>query len=74
MAYPEFTFDAEADAAYVAFREVGRGAAARNVPVQDAAGQVGVVLDYSADGELLGVEILGAARSLDPALLDRYRG
>ncbi|CAM2864826.1 MULTISPECIES: DUF2283 domain-containing protein [Dermacoccus] len=65
------TFDAEADAAYVALGpDPGVGGVARSVPVDtgDEPG-IDVVLDVDANGRLVGVEVLGARRMLAPEVL-----
>jgi len=63
------TFDAEADAAYITLVPQDKpGRSVRNVEVESSAGSV--VLDFDAAGVLLGVEVLGATKTLDPAFLD----
>ena len=59
------TFDADADAAYISLT-IGRaeGRSVRNVEV-DSGKHGSVVLDFDADGVLLGLEVLGARRLLD---------
>lgn len=63
------TFDAEADAAYITLvPEIESGRPVRNVEVESTDGSV--VLDFDSAGVLLGVEVLGATKTLDPAFLD----
>ena len=60
------TFDAETDMAYVCLVDaVGPGEAVRQVAADDG----GAVLDYDAQGRLLGIELFGARRRLHPDLL-----
>ena len=47
------TFDREADALYIRFRE---GKAQRSNDISD-----GIVMDFDAEGEILGIEILHAS-------------
>jgi uncharacterized protein YuzE len=63
------TFDPAADAAYFHLvAEVPPGAAVEQVVVsRDAKGDV--VLDFDADGRLLGVEVIGAGALLDRTIL-----
>lgn len=53
----EVEYDRAADAAYFQFSAV---ASTRQVPLDD-----GRVLDYAADGSLVGVEILSPSRGVD---------
>ncbi|MDP3952984.1 DUF2283 domain-containing protein [Microbacterium sp.] len=63
------TYDAEADAAYITLvPEIEPGRPVRNAEVESAGGSV--VLDFDAAGVLLGVEVLGATRMLDAAILE----
>jgi len=61
------TYDAEADAAYVAFRHIEVGEAVENLVI-GRPGKGEVILDFSEAGTLLGVEIIGAL-DLAPAEL-----
>ncbi|MFN8498771.1 MAG: DUF2283 domain-containing protein [Anaerolineae bacterium] len=57
------TYDREADAMYIVFRDVQ---VAKTSHVQP-----GVILDYAADGELVGMEILSASRRMeDPQVIE----
>ncbi|MGX2997188.1 DUF2283 domain-containing protein [Streptomyces sp. JNUCC 64] len=61
-------YDASADMAYVYLVDgIAPGEAVRQVPTEDGA----AVLDYDADGRLLGVEVSEAGRRLHPDLLTR---
>ncbi|HWS35091.1 MAG TPA: DUF2283 domain-containing protein [Actinoplanes sp.] len=63
------THDREANAAYLAVeRVVPDGAAVENVVVERP-GRGDIVLDFDADGRLLGVEVIGADMLLSPAVL-----
>jgi len=66
---PVVRWDKEANAAYIAFKEVAAGEAARQLEVQDR-GQIVAVLDLSASGELLGVELLNARVQLPSSFRD----
>jgi uncharacterized protein YuzE len=64
------TYDGEANAAYLELEDdVGEGAAAENVVVERP-GRGDIVLDFDADGRLLGVEIIGATALLRTTVLD----
>jgi ketosteroid isomerase-like protein/uncharacterized protein YuzE len=63
------SFDPEADAAYLPLAEIRPGEAVRQVVVDDIPAEAEIVLDFSADGRLLGIEVIGATAILDPALL-----
>ena len=62
------TFDPSADAAYVTLTTVADPHSVRTVEVDSSAGG-SVVLDFDAQGRLLGVEVLAATRMLDPGFL-----
>jgi uncharacterized protein YuzE len=63
------TFDPEADAAYLNIEEIPPGAAVENVVV-GREGKGDIVLDFDADGYLLGVEIIGAEALVHAAALE----
>lgn len=65
-------YDAEVDAAYLALRPIDDGEAVEQVSV-DRPGLGTVVLDFTAAGELVGVEVLGAASILPATLLAESR-
>ncbi|MFI5497298.1 DUF2283 domain-containing protein [Actinoplanes sp. NPDC051859] len=64
------TFDPEADAAYLYLEEIPPGAAVQNVVVERD-GKGDIVLDFDADGYLLGVEVIGAEALVRAATLDK---
>ena len=62
------TYDGEADAAYISLvPECTPGRSVRNELVETDGGTV--VLDFDQTGVLIGVEVLGASRVLDPAIV-----
>jgi uncharacterized protein YuzE len=64
------TYDADADAAYIYVVDgIGAGGVAKTVPVDPA--EVGgmINLDFDADGQLLGIEILDASSYLPREIL-----
>ena len=61
------TYDETVDASYLALREIQAGEAVEQVVVERDGGEV--ILDFSAAGELLGVEVLGAHRILPSTIL-----
>lgn len=65
----ESTWDAEADAAYIDLRGEDESEAVEQVIAHTAQGRYEVILDLSAAGKLLGVEVLGAVEALDVAFL-----
>lgn len=68
------TFDPDADAAYIYVAdEIAAGAAVENLVVERD-GHGDIVLDFNAEGRLLGVEVIGARRLLgEPALSTAQR-
>ncbi|WP_431807803.1 DUF2283 domain-containing protein [Microbacterium paraoxydans] len=67
-----FSYDGEADAAYLGFGTIEAGESTRQVPMALPDGVRGeVILDFDADGHLLGVEILQASALLRPRDLER---
>ncbi len=54
-------FDAEADAAYVYFKEISEGEVAKTISLNDS---INVNLDKN--GKTLGIEILDASKNLPP--------
>jgi uncharacterized protein YuzE len=62
-----FEYDKEVDAAYLYLEyPIESGAAARTVKASES-----VALDFASDGHLLGIEILGASKTLSKkALMD----
>lgn len=63
-------WDRTVNAAYIGFREIGPGEAAKQLTVADEGGSIAAVLDFGADGELLGIELLDAERQLPRELRD----
>lgn len=64
MNYPKATWDRQANAASIEFKDVGVGEAETQMPVEDANGEIAAVLDFSSAGELLGIELLDAETQL----------
>ena len=64
------TWDRSANAAYVGFREIRPGEAVKQLEVTDKDGTTAAVLDFGADGELLGIELLDAERQMPRELRD----
>jgi uncharacterized protein YuzE len=56
-----FTYDPAANAAYLKLTE---GEFAESLPVADRSGHVALVVDVDADGQVLGIEFLDAARQV----------
>ncbi|PRY15799.1 DUF2283 domain-containing protein [Kineococcus rhizosphaerae] len=67
------TWDAEVDAAYINLRGDCTDLAWEQVIVDTGSKEYEVILDFSAAGRLLGVEVLGATAALDPALIRTLR-
>ena len=65
----EMTYDQEADAFYLALRPIAAGEAVEQVIV-GREGKGDVILDFSASGELLGIEVIGARGLLAKTVLD----
>lgn len=63
------TYDDEMDAAYLELEYIAEGAAVENVVVERP-GRGDIVLDFDADGRLLGVEVIGATALLRTTALD----
>lgn len=60
------TYDSDADAAYLAIEDdIADGSAVENVVIERP-GRGDIVLDFDADGRLLGVEVIGATGLLRP--------
>jgi uncharacterized protein YuzE len=64
------TYDAEANAAYIYLKEIAAGDARYQVGVQHPAPRGQIVLDFDADGTLIGIEVLDAKEGLPAELLD----
>lgn len=66
------TYDAEVDAAYIAFVEIPAGGVAftvSDVQPPECPGEIN--LDFDSSGALLGVEVLWASRALPPEVIER---
>ncbi|WP_063130205.1 DUF2283 domain-containing protein [Nocardia fusca] len=66
----ELTWDRQANAAYIAMAssEPGPRRAASTLQVENKDGETVATLDFAADGTLLGVELLDAAKQLTAAM------
>lgn len=64
------SWDRTVNAAYIGFREIQPGEAVKQLPVSHESGDIAAVLDFGADGELLGIELLDAERQLPRELRD----
>lgn len=53
------TFDKEADAAYIYFKEIAEGEVASTISLNES-----VNIDLDANGKTLGIEILDASKNL----------
>lgn len=62
MSKPTVSYDAEADAAYIRFSP---GEVEESEEVS-----AGIVLDYDANGHIIGIEVMDARRQLPPQLLE----
>lgn len=63
--YPRVaSHDDQHNTAYIAFKAIPPGGAVSSRPIYDDAGGALLVVDLSATGELLGIELLDAARQL----------
>ncbi|GAA0305165.1 DUF2283 domain-containing protein [Kineococcus aurantiacus] len=67
------TWDADVDAAYIDLSGDCTDPALKQVVVDTGSDEYEVILDFSAAGRLLGVEVIGAAAALDPGLLQALR-
>ena len=65
----KLTYDDEANAAYLELEDMVDGTAVENVVVERP-GRGDIVLDFDADGRLLGVEVIGATALLRTTALD----
>jgi uncharacterized protein YuzE len=63
------TFDPHADAAYVRLANFRPGDAATQLFVEGVPNRADVIVDFSPEGKLLGVEVIGARAVLSPDLL-----
>jgi len=61
----EPTYDPEADAAYIPLSDAKPHEAAEVAP--------GVVLDYTEDGQVVGIELLQVSKTLAPGVWSKWR-
>jgi uncharacterized protein YuzE len=66
----KITHSVRTDQAYIALKEIGRGEAAFQHSVLDERLSAMVVLDISAEGRLIGIDVMGATRGLPPEVLE----
>ncbi|MFJ6532980.1 DUF2283 domain-containing protein [Microbacterium sp. NPDC091662] len=66
-------YDPEVDAAYITVgRDLGKGEAAAQVgDIRGPRGEGEIILDFDAEGHLVGIEVLHASRLLRAEDLDR---
>lgn len=69
----KITYDPEADAAYIQIADaIAPGEAARQHALIDTPnGTTQLTLDFSAEGQLLGIEVLSASQGLPADILER---
>lgn len=60
----KITFDKEADAAYIYFKEISEGEVETTISLNDS-----VNIDLDAEGKTLGIEILNASKNLPQSAL-----
>ena len=60
----KITFDKEADAAYIYFKEIGEGEVSQTICLNDS-----INVDLDKDGRTLGIEILDATHNLPSSTL-----
>jgi uncharacterized protein YuzE len=63
------TYDGSADAAMIYLVPIGPGEVATTVVGEDEAGSVN--LDFNSLGQLIGIEVLGASRSLPRGVIEQ---
>jgi len=69
MSERRFTIDHSADAAYFPIAPmISPGEPAENVVIERTHGSI--ILDFDVDGQLLGVEVIGAATLLTPQTIE----
>jgi len=59
------TYDPEADVAYVYLNDGSDPAIARSSPIGEE--QLGITVDFAEDGQVLGLEIMGAKQRFGPS-------
>ena len=55
----KITFDKEADAAYIYFKEILAGESVSTIPLNES-----INIDLDKDGKMLGMEVLDASKNL----------
>jgi uncharacterized protein YuzE len=65
------TYDTEVNAAYIYLKDIAPGEARHQVGVQDPTPRGQVILDFDAEGTLIGIEVLDAKEGLPQELLDQ---
>ena len=60
----KITFDKEADAAYIYFKEISPGEVSKTISLNDS-----VNIDLDSSGKTLGIEIIDASRNLPASAL-----
>jgi uncharacterized protein YuzE len=63
------THSVQTDQAYIALKEIADGEAAFQHLVTDERLAVTLVLDISAEGRLIGIDVMGATHGLPPEVL-----
>ena len=61
----KITFDKDADAAYIYFKEISPGEVAKTISLNDS-----VNIDLDAEDKTLGIEILNASKKLPASALN----
>jgi uncharacterized protein YuzE len=65
------TYDPEADAAYIYFREIEPGGAVYTYEAEPEIETDMIHLDFDRDARLISIEVLSASRHLPPELIAR---
>lgn len=65
----EFTFDPEADASYISLSGDEEMLAVKQVAAYASPGNYEVILDISAEGRLIGIEVIGATSAFTASVL-----
>ena len=61
----KITFDKEADAAYIYFKEISKGEVAKTISLNDS-----INIDLDSDGQIIGMEILDASENMPVSALN----
>ena len=59
------TFDKEADAAYIYFKDISAGEVAKTISLNES-----INIDLDAEGKTLGIEVLEASKNLPSSVLN----